>query len=80
MNNTTDRIRRVMADVLDVPAASIADDAAPGVLAQWDSLRHLNLIAALEDEFGCRFSDDEMSALLNFALIVHVVSAKETGA
>lgn len=76
--NTTDRIRRVMSDVLGVPTDAITDDAAPGVLAQWDSLRHLNLIAALEDEFGFRFSDDEMSALLNFALIVHVVSEKAT--
>jgi acyl carrier protein len=80
MNNTTDRIRRVMADVLGIPAADIPDDAAPGVLEAWDSLRHMNLIAALEDEFGFRFSDDEMSALLSVPLIVHVVSAKETRA
>ena len=34
------------------------------------------LIVALEEEFEVRFSDDELTDLLNLELIVHIVSEK----
>jgi acyl carrier protein len=64
-----ERIKSVMQLVFGVPLASIGDDAAPGTIEQWDSLRHMNLVIALEEEFGVRFSEEQFSQLISFKLI-----------
>jgi acyl carrier protein len=76
MTNTLDRIKNVMAGVLGMSLDEIPANAAPGVIEKWDSLRHMNLVLALEQEFGFRFTDDEMTALLTLDLILDVVSEK----
>ena len=76
MTDTRDRITHVMGAVFGMRPEEIPADAAPGVLANWDSLRHMNLVVALEDEFAFRFTDEEMTMLLNLDLVLNVVSEK----
>ena len=47
-----ERIRAVLADVFACPVADIPEDASAETLADWDSLRHLELMLAIEMEFG----------------------------
>ena len=65
-----------MARVLEVPIDRIDDDASPDTIDNWDSLRHMNLVMALEEEFGVQFSTDEIIELLNFRLIVLTLQDK----
>ena len=67
MQNT--KIKQLMSLVFEVPLESIADDASSDNIENWDSLRHLNLILALEDEFGVSIPDDEVGNLVNYKLI-----------
>lgn len=67
MNNK--RIKQVMSAVFEIPAESIEDSASTDNLDNWDSLRHLNLILALEEEFGVSIPDEEVGNLVNFKLI-----------
>jgi acyl carrier protein len=64
-----DRIRKVMASVFGIEAGAIDEDASPGAIEQWDSLRHMNLVLALEEEFDVRFSEEQIEELLSFALV-----------
>ena len=64
-----DKIRAVMGRVFGVDPASIDGEASPGNVEQWDSLRHMNLVLALEDEFDVRFPDDQVEQLISFRLI-----------
>ena len=64
-----DRIRRVIADVLAVPEASVGDDASPKTIPTWDSLRQMSLIVALEAEFGILFDDSVVTSLQSFSAI-----------
>ena len=64
-----DRIRKVISHVLDVPEASIGDDASPKTLESWDSLRQMSLIVALEAEFNVLFDDDVVTSLQSFPAI-----------
>ena len=75
-NLVSDRIKSVMAVVFEIDAKAIPDDAVPGGIEQWDSIRHMNLIVALEEEFDIRFTDDEITDLLSFKLIESIVSQK----
>lgn len=76
MEEIEQRILGVMSVVFNLDAGEIPPNAAPGNLKQWDSLKHMNLVLALEDEFGFRFADDELTDLLNLKLIVEIVSKK----
>lgn len=76
MNEIKQKILTVMAVVFEMDVADIPEDAAPGVIEKWDSLKHLSLILALEEEFNARFTDEEMMDILNLNLIHEIISAK----
>jgi acyl carrier protein len=63
------RIREIAADVFGVPAAELPDDASNETVAGWDSLHHLELMLALEMEFGVQISSEAMPALLSLDAI-----------
>lgn len=68
------KIKRVMSVVFEIPIESIADDASSDNIENWDSLRHLNLILALEEEFGVSIPDEEVGNLINYKLIELVIN------
>lgn len=68
-----------MAIVFEIEVSDIPANAAPGVVEKWDSLKHMALIVALEEEFGIRFTDDEMADLLNLDLIDKIIASKLQG-
>jgi acyl carrier protein len=68
------KIKKVMSAVFEIPAESISDDASSDNVENWDSLRHLNLILALEEEFGVAIPDEEVGNLVNYKLIELVIN------
>jgi acyl carrier protein len=64
-----DRLRELLAGVLELPAASIPNDASAETLMGWDSLRQLELILALELEYGVRVPADQMLDLQSVGAI-----------
>jgi acyl carrier protein len=67
-------LKSVMAAVLRVPADQIGPDASTDTLPVWDSLRHMNLILALEQEFGVSIPDEDAANLSSYALIKLVLN------
>jgi acyl carrier protein len=66
MMTIDDHLRRVLADVLDVSFGLITDDASPATIERWDSLRHMSLIVALEEEFGITLDDRALDETMSF--------------
>lgn len=63
------RIKEVMATVLGVNLSEIDENASPGTIEAWDSLKQMSLILSLEEEFNIHFTDDQTVELLNYKLI-----------
>jgi len=59
------RIRAVMAQIFNIDIDSITEGSSPENIERWDSLRHMQLILAIEDEFGITFPDDDIPELLS---------------
>ena len=77
MNNTVqDRIKNVMSAVFELPVNQITDDSSPDTIGSWDSLKHMNLVVALEEEFEIEFTDDEIMESMNFSLIQLIIDGK----
>jgi acyl carrier protein len=49
------RIRRIMADILNIDAGRIDDGTSMDSVEGWDSANHISLVLALEEEFGIAF-------------------------
>ena len=64
-----ERIKVVMSSVFNVPKGEIQSDASPDTINSWDSLRHMDLIIGLEEEFDIEFDDENIGNLLNYDLI-----------
>ncbi len=63
------RIREIAADVFGVPVADLPEDASQETVTGWDSLHHLELMLALEMEFGVQISSEAMPELLSIEAI-----------
>lgn len=62
---TIDEVRAVLADVLalgDRAASLTAESPLLGSVPELDSMAVINLLTALEDQFGITVEDDEISA------------------
>jgi acyl carrier protein len=71
-----ERVRGIAADVLKVPGAAITAETSPESIEAWDSLQHLNLILALEQEFDVQFEPEEIDRMNRIDRILLVVQGK----
>ena len=66
-------IRRALAEVFESvfgpDARRLGDDDGPGSIEPWDSVGHLNLILAIEAEFGIEFATAEIPELVSVGMI-----------
>lgn len=70
------KIKQIMSAVFETDISNITDEASPDTIDNWDSLRLINLVAALEEEFDIEFEEEEIVEMLNFKLISILVSEK----
>lgn len=74
MKNTKSQIIKVMSAVFEVPVENITDSSSIDSIESWDSVKHLNLILALEEEFDISIPDEEVGNLMNYKLIEMIVN------
>ncbi|HMG13991.1 MAG TPA: acyl carrier protein [Saprospiraceae bacterium] len=69
-----ERLQQVMSAVFEIPAEDINEDSSADNIETWDSLHHLNLILALEEEFDVTIPDEEVGNLVNYKLIELIIN------
>jgi len=74
-NNIEDRIKNVMSAVFEIPIQEINDQSSSDKIASWDSLKHMNLVISLEEEFNMQFSENEILEMINFILIKEIIGS-----
>ena len=62
-------LKQVIATVLGVPVTAIGPDASQDTLKSWTSLKHMNLVLALEESFGVQIPDEDAAEITSYALI-----------
>jgi len=73
---STERLHRVVADVFGVPYEDVSDATSAETVENWDSLTHIDLVVALESEFGVSLSPEEMMAMGSVAAIREVLAER----
>lgn len=67
--NFDERLRDVFASVLGVDGAALGDEDSPDTIAAWDSIAHIQLLMAIEAEFGVEFDPGEIAELVSVSMI-----------
>jgi acyl carrier protein len=69
-------VRETVALVLGLDPAAVDERTSPQTEPRWDSMRHLDLVLALEDRLGVRFTIDELATLRSVGAIEAVVAGR----
>ncbi|MCZ8243205.1 MAG: acyl carrier protein [Microcystis sp. LE19-131.1A] len=75
-NDVVERVRGIVSDIFQIPLEQVSLDSSPETIEAWESIQHLNLVLALEQEFGVSFSPEEMATMLSVEAISQLVSEK----
>ena len=70
------KIKNVMPSLFEMPIEEINNESSHDSIDNWDSLTHMNLIVALEEEFNIEFDDIEITEMMNFKLIREIIANK----
>jgi acyl carrier protein len=80
---TTDEIktraRAALAKALKVAPETISEGATQMDLTAWDSVRHMNVVLAVENDFDIEFGDDELPTLTSLPSLVAAIEKHVAG-
>ncbi len=71
---------QIVMESLAVPCEQVSDDLALGGIESWDSLRHMQLITAIERAYGLTLTFDEIILMTSVGAIRQVLAARGIGA
>ena len=71
-----DRVRHILGVALEMPEQQINESLSAEDTSNWDSIRHLNLVMALEEAFGVSFSSDELGQLTSYRAIADALAQR----
>jgi len=74
--DVVEQVREIVSDIFQIPIEQVNLDSSPETIEAWESIQHLNLVLALEQEFGLSFSPEEMATMLSVEAISQLVSEK----
>ncbi|HJB91104.1 MAG TPA: acyl carrier protein [Candidatus Eisenbergiella merdigallinarum] len=71
-----ERLNGVFRDVFDDDSIEVNDRTTADDIEDWDSLEHINLMAAVESEFGVKFSMGQVVTMKNVGEMVDIILQK----
>ena len=75
MNDIEIRLKKTFAQVLNIGIESINNDSSPDDINSWDSINHMNLILAVEQEFNVQFDEEDIAILLSYEIIRETITS-----
>lgn len=73
MQASENKLKQVFADVFGMEAASVNESTSVDTVKKWDSLKHLKLVLALEEQFGVTLTEEQTVEILNYPLVKAVL-------
>jgi acyl carrier protein len=67
---------KVVASIMGVPLDSVSESSSPETLPNWDSLRHMKLILAVEESLAIEFNDEDIVAIRDVRGLIGRINAK----
>ena len=71
-----ERLNKVFRDVFDDDDITVTETTTSADIDDWDSLEHINLVAAVEQEFGMKFTMGQVVTMKNVGEMVDIILQK----
>jgi acyl carrier protein len=71
-----EQLNEVFRDVFDDDTIEVNDQTTSKDIEDWDSLEHINLIAAIETQFGMKFTMGQVVTMKNVGEMVDIISSQ----
>ena len=71
-----DTLNEVFQDVFDDESITVNETTTAADIEDWDSLEHINLVAAVEQEFGFKFTMGQVVTMKNVGEMVDIILEK----
>ncbi len=72
----TEKLKKVILTELELDDFNIADETTANQVPNWDSLNHINIILAVEKEFGVKFKGTEILKVKNIGELQKLIDTK----
>lgn len=72
-----EKLKKVFAGIFRIDVENISSETSVQNLEEWDSLAHMKLIFAVEEEFGVVFEEEEISELISFSALMEKLEEKK---
>ena len=76
MEEIFERLNEVFRDFFDDEDIELDEVTTADDIDDWDSLNHITLMAAVEDEFGIRFTMGEVSGMKNVGEMADIIKSR----
>ena len=68
-----EKLNEVFRDVFDDDEITVTDTTTADDIEDWDSLEHINLLAAVEQEFGMKFNMGQVVSMKNVGEMADII-------
>ena len=72
------RLNEIFQDIFDDDELVVTDETCADDVEEWDSLRHITLISAVEKAFGMKFAMKEVLEMENVGAMADILVKKAT--
>lgn len=76
MDELEAKVKLILMDILDLEESQIDETTSAETIEAWDSVNHINIVLALENELGFSFEISEIEAMASFPKLMELVSSK----
>lgn len=76
MSELPSRLQAIFRDVFDSETLHITRETSAETIEGWDSLAHINLVSAIEQEFRIRFALGELQSMKNVGELLDLMEKK----
>ena len=74
MDEIYERLNEVFRDFFDDDEIELTPETTAEDIEDWDSLNHITLMAAVEEEFGVRFTMGQVSGMKNVGEMAEIIA------
>ncbi len=71
-----EKLEIIFRDLFDDDSIKLSDTTTADDIEDWDSLEHINMISAVENEFSVKFAMKEVSTMKNVGEMVDIIISR----
>ncbi len=74
--NIMNKLKEILAETFEIEVSAIGNDFSQDNCETWDSIGHLNLIVAIEEEFNISIEPEEIIKMTSLKTIMNYLNEK----